>query len=71
MTDNTARAKRELGSMRRAIRDHIDKYKKYKQQHEKDFAVKTISNVQAQIAKLKSRHPTLGRDSSWEDTWRP
>jgi hypothetical protein len=70
VADNSARAKKELGSQRKTVRDHVDKYKRYKLKHEKDFAMKTITNAQSQIAKLKSKHPTLSHDSSWEDTWR-
>ncbi len=39
----------------RAIREHIEKYKRY--QRDKDFAVKTIRNCQEQIKKLRAKHP--------------
>ena len=71
MADNTARARQELQGQRRAVSEHVDKYQKYNQSYEKEFALKTIRNAQQQIARLKSSHPSLSRDSSWEDTWRP
>jgi hypothetical protein len=71
MADNTARARTELESQRRTIRDHQRKYSTYKQQYEKEFALKTIRNAQNQIAKIKSKHPSLARDNASEDTWRP
>lgn len=71
MADNTARARDQVEGHRRAIREHIDKWKRYPQQHDKDTALKTIANAQSQILKLKDRHPTLKRDNSSEDTWRP
>lgn len=71
VADNTARARQELQGQRRAISQHVDKYKRYTQSYEKDFALKTIRNAQQQIARLKSAHPSLKHDSSWEDGWRP
>lgn len=71
MADNTARARDELRGQRRAVSDHVNKYRRYTDKTDKDFALKTIRNAQAQITKLKSKHPTLNHDSSWEDTWRP
>lgn len=54
---------------RRAIREHIDKYRRYPDPNDKNFALKTIQRVQGEIAALKRRKPTI-RDSS-EDSWRP
>lgn len=71
MADNAARARDQLNGHRRAIRGHVDKYRAYKDRQDKDFAVKTIKNAQSHISKLKSKHPSLRGDSSWEDTWRP
>lgn len=71
MADNTARARDELHGQRRAVREHVDKYKRYTEKYEKEFALKTVRNAQRQISTLKSKHPSLSRDSSWEDTWRP
>lgn len=65
MADNAARARDELYGQRRAIREHVDKYRRYTEKYEKDFALKTIRNAQVQISKLKSRHSSLSRDSSW------
>lgn len=69
MADNTSGAKDELKGQRRAVREHVEKYKKYPDKRDKDFALKTIGNARSHIARLKSKHPSL--DSSWEDTWRP
>ncbi|MDZ7261256.1 MAG: hypothetical protein ONB05_04005 [candidate division KSB1 bacterium] len=61
--------KAKLEGQRAAIREHIDKYKRYSEQHEKAFALRTIRNCQKQIAKIKSKHPHW--PSSWEDNWTP
>jgi len=71
MADNAARARQELRGQRRAISEHVAKYQRYAQPYEKDFALKTIRSAQAHISRLKSSHPSLAHDSSWEDTWRP
>jgi len=59
----------KLAGQRAAIREHIDKYKTYPAQHDKEFALKTIQNCQKQIKKLFGRHPSW--HGSWEDTWQP
>jgi hypothetical protein len=69
MADNTAQARKAIHGHRAAVREHIAKYKKYPDKNDKDFALKTISRVQAQIAKLRSAHPSI--PSASEDTWRP
>lgn len=71
MADNTARAKKELESQRKTVKDHQRKWREHKQAYEKDFAFKTIRNAQSHIAKLKRDHPSLARDNAPEDTWRP
>ena len=71
MADNTARARQELKGQRRAVSEHVAKHQRHAQPYEKDFALKTIRNAQEQIRRLKSSHPSLAGDSSWEDTWRP
>ena len=47
----------KLEGQRRAIREHIEKYKRYPDQRDKDFALKTIRNCQEQIKKLRAKHP--------------
>lgn len=61
----------QLDSQRASVRDHIEKYNRYKTSDPDavNMALRTIKNCQAQIDKLKSRHPHW--DSSWEDTWQP
>jgi ribosomal protein S20 len=71
MADNTARAREQIRGHRSAIREHIEKWRRYTTEYDKNFALKTISNAQAQIQKLKDRHPSLRSDSSQEDTWSP
>ncbi|WP_037320355.1 hypothetical protein [Amycolatopsis orientalis] len=71
MADNTARARDQVEGHRKAIRDHIEKWRKYSDQNDKKFALKTIANAQGQIQKLKERHPSLRNDRSSEDQWRP
>jgi hypothetical protein len=71
MADNTARARQEIDGMRKAIRGHVEKWKKYPDKQDKDFAVKTIVRVQTDVTNIKEKHPSLKNDSSWEDTWKP
>jgi hypothetical protein len=61
--------KTKLEGQRRAIRDHIDKYKRYPSSQDKQTALKTIQNAQREISDLKRRNLRLG--NSREDTWRP
>jgi hypothetical protein len=61
--------KTKLEGHRRAIRDHIDKYRRYELQREKDHALKTVQRIQGEIQDLKRRNPNAS--SSSEDTWRP
>lgn len=70
MADNTAKARKDLDGARKSVADHIDKYRRYTSQHDKDFALKTIRNVQARIKKIKDDHPSLRKDDNL-DTWRP
>ncbi|MCB1890389.1 MAG: hypothetical protein KDH20_22475 [Rhodocyclaceae bacterium] len=59
----------KLEGQRAAIREHITKYEAYSLEGEKNFALKTIRNCQAQIAKLLARHKHW--PASWEDNWLP
>lgn len=70
MAENTAQARKQLDGHRAAVRDHARKHRDYRESYEKDFAWKTIQNVQSHITKLKSEHPSLSQNST-EDTWRP
>lgn len=65
MADDRAK----LQGQRAAIREHIEKYNRYDIDHEKEFALKTIRNAQAQITKILSKHPHW--DSAPEDSWAP
>lgn len=71
MTDNTAKARKELDGMRRAVEEHIGKYQKYPDKQDKDTALKTIRRVQGDIAATKAKHPSLAGNSSRLDNWRP
>ena len=71
MADNTAKARKELAGMRKAVADHIEKYQRYVEPYEKQGALKTVQRVQGDIARLKSKHPSLKDDSDRVDTWRP
>ena len=68
MADNTAKARKDLDGARGAAREHIEKWRKYPNEQDKGFALKTLDRVQRDIAKLKSDHPSLN-SSSPEDTW--
>lgn len=69
MSDNLPRARRQLDGSRNAVRQHIEKFRRYTSDDDRRFALKTIRNAQDQIGKLRRRNPTL--PASWEDTWRP
>ena len=60
--------KDQAEGQRRAIREHIEKYRTLPER-DKYTALRTIQNAQAQIEKLKSRKPSIGY--SREDDWRP
>jgi len=59
----------KLDGQRRAIREHIEKYKKYPLDRDKDYALKTIRNCQKEVQSLRKKYPHL--PESWEDKWVP
>jgi len=69
--DNAGRAKNDLKGQRRAIGEHVERYKRNRQPPDKESALRTIKIAQRHIARIKSAHPSLTRDKSWEDEWRP
>ena len=69
MPENTAKARKAVDGHRSHIRAHIEKYKSYTVDYDKNTMVKQIQNAQNQIAKLRQAHPSI--PSSSEDTWRP
>lgn len=71
MADNLATARKQIAGHRQQIRGSVDKWKKYAEPYEKTNQLKTIKNVQGQIEKLVSKHPTLRNERSWEDSWIP
>ncbi|MFI9009237.1 hypothetical protein ACIGNX_18615 [Actinosynnema sp. NPDC053489] len=71
MPSNTAGDRDKIASQRNTIATHIEKWRRYPNPQDKEFALKTIRNAQAQIQKLKSRHPSLRHDTASEDTWQP
>lgn len=71
MADNTANARQKVAGHRSAIRDHIAKYRRYFEPHEKQVALKTIQRAQTEIKQLKAKHPSLHDDADPADTWRP
>jgi len=71
MADNTATARKQLAGHRAAVKEHIEKYRRYAEQYEKDGALKTVVRAQGEISKLKDKHPTLMYDTDPVDAWRP
>ena len=71
MADNTAQARIKLQSQRKAVAEHIDKWRRYTEPYEKEFALKTIRNAQRHIQKIKEAHPSLKHDNAREDSWKP
>ena len=61
--------KTKLEGQRRAVREHIEKYNRYPDKRDKEYALKTIRNAQNQIRRILSKHPHWG--SSYEDNWAP
>ncbi len=61
----------QLESQRATIREHKDKYERYKKSDPDavNMALRTIRSCQAQIEKILRRHSHW--QSSWEDTWKP
>jgi len=59
----------KLEGQRNAIREHIDKYKAYPNEWDKQFALKTIRRCQSEIQDLIAKHKHWL--PSWEDTWFP
>jgi len=70
MADNLSRAREKLDGQRRAVREHVDKWRRYTEAYEKTGALKTIQNAQRHIQKIKSDFPTLRNDNKPEDTWK-
>ncbi|MDQ6523987.1 hypothetical protein RB608_10265 [Nocardioides sp. LHD-245] len=69
MAEDLKKTETKIAGHRRAIRAHIEKYRRYPADQDKAFALKTIQNAQRQISDLKRRQPRAS--SSSEDTWRP
>ncbi|MEH0931591.1 hypothetical protein [Micromonospora sp. CPCC 205558] len=59
----------KVDGQRRAIREHIEKYKRFTVPYEKQTALRTIDLAQREISNLKRRKPSIRH--SWEDSWRP
>ena len=71
MADNLSNDRDKLAGHRRAVREHVQKWHRYKESYEKDGALKTIRNAQTHIAKIKSKHPSLRQDQDRADNWGP
>ena len=71
MADNLPQAKDKLAGQRRAVREHVKKWREFNEPYEKNTALKTIQNAQSHIAKIKSDHASLKHDNDKADTWRP
>lgn len=61
--------KTKLEGQRRAVREHIEKYNKYHDERDKNFALKTIRNCQNRISLILKKHSHW--PSSYEDDWTP
>lgn len=48
-----AEAMERIESQRDAIREHIDKYERYIEDYDKEYALKTIRNCQGRIEHIK------------------
>lgn len=71
MADNLSRAREKLEGQRAAVREHIEKWRRYQEPYEKTTALKTIQNAQSHIAKIKDSYSTLKNNNKPEDTWKP
>lgn len=63
-------AQKKIDQQRKAVRDHIKKWKRDKGTVHEQKALKTIANAQAQIAKWKKR-ADADVPASMEDDWKP
>jgi hypothetical protein len=67
--DDMARDDDKLEGHRKAIQEHIEKYKAYSSKSDKNFALKTIRRIQSEIADILKDHPHWG--GKREDDWMP
>lgn len=65
-----AEAIERIESQRDTIREHIEKYERYVEDYDKEYALKTIRNCQGRIEHIKDRCSSE-LDYSYEDDWRP
>lgn len=66
MSDSRKELIDKINAQRKTIREHIEKYKKFKKDGDyTSSAEKTIDNCQSTIQSLKSKDNSI--DSSWED----
>ncbi|TQK49894.1 hypothetical protein FBY35_0177 [Streptomyces sp. SLBN-118] len=62
----------QVEGQRKAIREHIEKYKRFKAANDDGAArtaTSTIENAQSHIEKLRRRKPSIASDPL--DSWRP
>jgi hypothetical protein len=62
-------AEKKLDGQRKAIEEHIKKFRTFQFPQDKEFALKTIRNAQKQIEDIKKRNPLTS--TSPFDTWKP
>jgi hypothetical protein len=60
---------KKLEGIRANIENHIQKFNKYPEEYDKNFALKTISNDQRNINDILKKHAHW--PSSHLDTWQP
>ena len=65
-----AKDRKKIEGHRASIEEHIEKYKTYDMDGEKQKALKTIENTQNEIKKILARN-TGNIEQSWKDTWKP
>ena len=70
MADSRAELIEKIDSQRETIREHIEKYNRFKRNGDPtSTAVRTIANSQALIRQYRSKDRSIG--ASDEDTWEP
>ncbi len=57
----------KLDGQRAAVEEHIAKYEMYEGDEHKEFALKTIRRIQAEIRDILRAHPYW--ESSWQEDW--
>jgi hypothetical protein len=60
---------KKLIGQRATVREHIQKFEKYPEKYDKQFALRSVGIAQNEIRSILSKHRHW--NASWEDSWTP